>query len=125
MKVTSGAVFFKNDKMLLGLRRMSKKLYPGFWDIVGGHVEDGETLEQALIREVMEEIGVKVTKYKKLGYFKQKRPKYTHHIYSVTAWRGRIRNMGEFQRLRWFTKGEIKRIKIGFGLKKFLLDSVK
>jgi 8-oxo-dGTP pyrophosphatase MutT (NUDIX family) len=31
--------------------------FPGCWDIVGGHVEDGETLYQALVREIQEETG--------------------------------------------------------------------
>jgi 8-oxo-dGTP pyrophosphatase MutT (NUDIX family) len=30
---------------------------PGIWDIVGGHVERGETLEEALAREIVEETG--------------------------------------------------------------------
>jgi ADP-ribose pyrophosphatase YjhB (NUDIX family) len=33
---------------------------PGLWDIVGGHVEDGETLVEALCREVHEETGWEV-----------------------------------------------------------------
>ncbi|MDV6013788.1 NUDIX domain-containing protein [Haloechinothrix sp. LS1_15] len=31
--------------------------FPGCWDIVGGHVEENETLEQALAREIREETG--------------------------------------------------------------------
>ncbi len=38
-------------------RSMTRRVLPGTWDIVGGHVESGETLQQALAREVKEETG--------------------------------------------------------------------
>ena len=38
-------------------RSDSRALFPGAWDIVGGHVEADETLTEALAREVMEETG--------------------------------------------------------------------
>lgn len=36
---------------------MSRRLLPGTWDIVGGHLESGEGPEQALAREIEEETG--------------------------------------------------------------------
>ncbi len=41
-------------------RTASRRLLPGIWDIVGGHLEDGETPEGALAREVEEETGWRV-----------------------------------------------------------------
>ncbi|MEV8377343.1 GNAT family N-acetyltransferase [Kribbella sp. NPDC056861] len=41
-------------------RTAERRLLPGIWDIVGGHLEDGETPEQALAREVEEETGWRV-----------------------------------------------------------------
>jgi len=41
-------------------RTAERRLYPGIWDIVGGHLEPGETPAQALAREVEEETGWKV-----------------------------------------------------------------
>jgi RimJ/RimL family protein N-acetyltransferase len=38
-------------------RTASRRLLPGTWDVVGGHVEPGETPEQALARETEEETG--------------------------------------------------------------------
>src|SRR5690242_16514560 len=39
--------------------------WPGFWVVGGGHIEFGETIEQALIREVQEEYGLTV-KFKRI-----------------------------------------------------------
>lgn len=41
-------------------RTVERRLLPGIWDIVGGHLEPGEVPEQALAREVEEETGWKV-----------------------------------------------------------------
>jgi len=56
---TVGALFVRPDgKILLGLRAPSKKVWPSHWDTIGGRVEDGESLDEALIREAQEEFGV-------------------------------------------------------------------
>jgi 8-oxo-dGTP diphosphatase len=43
-------------------RAPDRRLLPDTWDIVGGHVEPGETLDEALRREVYEETGWTVTR---------------------------------------------------------------
>ena len=49
-----------NDgKVYLQKRPLTKKIQPGKWDTaVGGHVDPGENIEQALARETFEEIGI-------------------------------------------------------------------
>lgn len=60
-----GAVIIRNDHILLLLRNKSPER--GFWSIPGGKVEFGETVEEALVREIKEEIGVEARIIAPLG----------------------------------------------------------
>lgn len=44
-------------RILVQRRSMRRALYPGCWDVVGGHAEPGEGVLEALAREVREETG--------------------------------------------------------------------
>ncbi|WP_408055654.1 NUDIX hydrolase [Streptomyces apricus] len=43
-----------------------RRLYPGAWDVLGGHVEPGETLLEALAREIHEESGWHLRRVRRL-----------------------------------------------------------
>lgn len=56
-----GAFIFSSDgKLLLGNNRAGG-VYENLWVVPGGGVDPGETLEQALIREISEEIGIDIS----------------------------------------------------------------
>jgi isopentenyldiphosphate isomerase len=54
--------FYTNDhKILLQKRGSNKKTYPNYWDVsVAGHVHAGESIKDAALREVEEEIGLTI-----------------------------------------------------------------
>jgi RimJ/RimL family protein N-acetyltransferase/8-oxo-dGTP pyrophosphatase MutT (NUDIX family) len=58
MRQVVGAIIRDDrNRVYVHRRTASRRLLPGTWDIVGGHVEQGETREQALAREIEEETG--------------------------------------------------------------------
>lgn len=46
-----------NDKLLAVKRSPNDEDYPGCWEFPGGHIEEDETIEEGLKRELKEEIG--------------------------------------------------------------------
>ncbi|MBT4022611.1 8-oxo-dGTP diphosphatase [archaeon] len=81
---------------------------------IGGKVEEGETIEQAAIREVQEEIGVVVKNIKKVGTlnfyfpFVEKPQKWNQkvHIFITENWEGEIIESEEMKP-SWFNKKEL------------------
>jgi 8-oxo-dGTP diphosphatase len=115
---TVGALFIGSDrKVLLGLRAPWKKSWPLHWDTIGGRVEDGESLEEALVREAQEELGVTPTQFRLIAEVKERRPELydeaLHHIYVVTSWRGGepANVCDEHTELRWFSVSEMRLLK--------------
>jgi 8-oxo-dGTP diphosphatase len=60
------AIILENDegKFLLYLRDNKPDIpFPDHWDLIGGHIEEGETPEEALLREVKEELDLDLKEY--------------------------------------------------------------
>jgi len=53
-------ILIRHDGALLLSTRPEGKPYPGFWEFPGGKLEAGETVEQALRRELIEELGITI-----------------------------------------------------------------
>ena len=112
---TVGALFIGPDgKVLLGLRAPSKKVWPRHWDTIGGRVEAGESLDEALIREVREEVGVTPTQFRLIATVRERQPELygdaLHHVYAVTRWEGGdpANICDEHTELRWFSISEMR-----------------
>ena len=64
-KVAVGAVVLRGGEILLVRRRF--KPSAGKWAIPGGHVEEGEELEKALVRELLEETDLRAVRWRPLS----------------------------------------------------------
>lgn len=100
----------KDDQILLAMKK--RGFGKGHWNGVGGKIETGETIENALVRECLEEIGVTPNNSKKVGYlvFNEhhdgERKLMNIHVYVTGNWNGSITESEEMKP-RWFAITEI------------------
>lgn len=53
--------YTKRGEILMQKRASGKDTFPGFWDVsVAGHIHAGESIDEAALREVKEEIGIDI-----------------------------------------------------------------
>ncbi|HOF18228.1 MAG TPA: A/G-specific adenine glycosylase [Phycisphaerae bacterium] len=101
------AIVRRRGRILLG-RRREEGLLGGLWEFPGGKVEPGESLPQALAREVREEVGLDIRVGERLAVVEHA---YTHfritlHAFDCRADNGRARALG-CQRVRWVRPNEL------------------
>lgn len=107
MRVAAAAVLVSEGRVLLGKRSDDEDLYPGVWDLIGGHCQPGEPPSSALVREVSEELGVVPTSFEELGILSEPDPETygpaEYHVFVVRNWHGGNPRMigSEHSALRW------------------------
>ena len=84
-------ILVKGAKFLVERRRWEETIDPGIVCLPAGHVEANESLEDALKREMMEELGIKVNGFKlvcKNFYVASNREKQHAYCYLITDYEG-------------------------------------
>ncbi len=137
--IVSAVILSKDGKMLLGRKDPSKGgVYPDCWHIPGGGVDGGETLEDALQREVLEETGIDITpctiklipiigsgiseKTLKTGekvMCKMEFNRFEVHIDDKNADEIELHQNDDLIEMRWFDKEELSAIHLVPGSKEF------
>lgn len=118
-------VILKGSRILLTKRN----IYPfsDFWVLPGGHVEYGERVEDAIKREMKEELGVSVRIKKLLGvYSAPKRDPRYHSVavaYLLEIQRGKISLDWESKEYKYFPLNNLPR-KIGFDHREMINDLI-
>jgi 8-oxo-dGTP diphosphatase len=95
-------VLLQPDGRFLLTTRPEGKAYAGYWEFPGGKLEQGETVAEALHRELIEELGIET---QDIQLWREEVVDYPHalvrlHFCKVLQWRGELQ-MREGQTYRW------------------------
>ncbi|MEY4481711.1 MAG: hypothetical protein RIQ84_873 [Pseudomonadota bacterium] len=110
VEVAVGVLLKDHESILLG-QRPEGKPYAGYWEFPGGKIESGETLFEALYRELQEEINVRIQDAKEFLTIEHDYPHaYVRlHICLVKAWDGQPQGL-ENQAIAWLDLKDISNI---------------
>ncbi|NUQ80686.1 MAG: A/G-specific adenine glycosylase [Bacteroidetes bacterium] len=100
----------KGDQVLVARRREGQML-AGLWEFPGGKVEQGETVEEALIREMKEEVDLQVTPDRLLLTVPHEftHRKITIHAYICSRWKGVGKALSGSE-IRWVALGDLDKM---------------
>ena len=102
-------VLINNDNRVLIAKRSADKYMGNKWEFPGGKVEEGETYQEALCREMQEELGIDVqsTQFLTKVVHEYDDKKVILAVYKIKQWLGEAQGM-EKQPLRWVEKHELR-----------------
>ena len=101
-------IFIRQVNKYLLVQEKNPRAY-GKWNLPAGHVDNGESLQDAAKREGKEETGLDIEVGKELLVFTGETADHEVHIFEGKVIGGQITwNQEELLDVRWFTKEEIK-----------------
>ncbi|UYQ64189.1 (deoxy)nucleoside triphosphate pyrophosphohydrolase [Streptomyces peucetius] len=103
--VVAGAVC--EEGRLLAARRSAPEELAGRWELPGGKLEPGERPEQALVRELREELGIETEPVERVPGEWPLRPGYVLQVWAVRLVSGEPRPLQDHDALRWLAPGEL------------------
>jgi 8-oxo-dGTP diphosphatase len=104
----------EKDQILLHLRDDKPNIScPNMWALPGGYIEPGETPEQCIFREMVEELGVELEGLE-LFVEAQRSYGFEHTFWSKTSFRVEDIVLTEGQAIQWFPFEEIENMKLGY-----------
>ena len=100
-EVAAGILLDSEGQYLLG-QRPEGKPYAGYWEVPGGKIEQGESVFEALKRELQEELGVEIASSERLTVLEHDYPHaYVRlHVSIIRDWLGTPQGC-EGQQLSW------------------------
>ncbi|MEU8550813.1 (deoxy)nucleoside triphosphate pyrophosphohydrolase [Streptomyces roseoverticillatus] len=104
-RVVVGAALLHEGRMLAARRSAPPEL-AGRWELPGGKLEPGESAEQALVRELREELGVEAEPLERVGGEWPLRPPYVLHVWTARLLAGEARPLQDHDELRWLAPDE-------------------
>lgn len=108
MKVAVALITDTQNRVLI-TQRPHHTSHGGFWEFPGGKLEINETAENALIREIREELGIEVLQYERIGEINHQYPKHYVQliIFRVTQYSGLPSCLEGQLNMRWVEKDQI------------------
>lgn len=119
-------ILWRNNKIILIKRK--GRTFHGFWALPGGLLEEGETVEEALIREMKEEINVEAKPETILGVYSHPKRDPREHTISVVficEYKGKPSAGDDAADWQEFKIDDIAKLEIAFDHKKILSDYKK
>lgn len=100
-------VLIRDLSILLCHRHPARAWFPNVWDLPGGHVEAGESEQEALRRECREELDVTIGRSALIELVQE--PGIALSVYLVNDWVGQPRNAAtvEHDQIRWFHTADL------------------
>ncbi|MET7759359.1 (deoxy)nucleoside triphosphate pyrophosphohydrolase [Streptomyces sp. NPDC005389] len=103
--VVAGALYDRGR--LLAARRSAPVELAGRWELPGGKLEPGESPEEALVRELREELGVEVEPGERIPGEWPLKPGYVLRVWTARLLSGEPRPLEDHDALRWLTRSEL------------------
>ncbi|WP_328536917.1 (deoxy)nucleoside triphosphate pyrophosphohydrolase [Streptomyces sp. NBC_00344] len=106
--VVGGALYDRGR--LLAARRSAPPELAGRWELPGGKVEPGESAEQALVRELREELGVETEVLERIPGEWPLKPGYVLQVWTARLVSGEVSPLEDHDALRWLSPPEISQV---------------